>query len=79
MELYDAKVKEQNAMEQEPPANIDASVISDAMIAGQESTVTDSQRADNFWQSHLPNGCHILIMEPDGNCFFSCIFGSIEP
>jgi hypothetical protein len=72
MELYDAKVAERNAMEHEPPANIDAPVISDVIIAGQESAVTDSQHANNFWQSHLPGGCHILRMEPDGNCFFCC-------
>jgi hypothetical protein len=73
MVLYDAKVAERNAMEQDPPANIDAPVISDVMIAGQESTVTDPQRSNNFWQSHLPGGCHILSMEPAGNCFFHCI------
>ncbi len=78
MELYDAKVAKQNAKEQEPPANIDASVISDVMIAGQESTVTDSQRADDFWQSHLPNRCHILSMEPDGNCLFRCILDQLN-
>ncbi len=70
MKLYDAKVAEQNAMKPEPPANIDAPVTSDVMIDGQKSSVTDSQRANDFWQSHLPNGCHILSMEPDGNCFF---------
>jgi hypothetical protein len=73
MELYDAKVAEQNAMEQELPAKIDAPIISDLMIAGQEPTITDLQHSDNFWQSHLPDGCHILSMEPDGNCFFCCI------
>jgi hypothetical protein len=73
MELYKAKVAEQNAMEHKPPADIDAPVTSDVMIAGQESTVTDLQRANNFWQSHLPDRCHILSMEPDGNCFFRCI------
>ncbi len=31
-------------MEQEPPAIIDAPVVSDVMIAGQESTITDVQR-----------------------------------
>jgi hypothetical protein len=66
MELYDAEVAEQNAMEQEPSADTNASDISDVMIAGQESTVTDLQRANNFWQSHLPDGCHILSMELDG-------------
>jgi hypothetical protein len=78
MELYNAKVAEQNAMEQEPPADIDAPVISDIMIAGQDSTVTDLQRSDNFWQSHLPNRCHILSMEPDGNCFFRCILDQLN-
>jgi hypothetical protein len=73
MERYDAEVAERNAMEQEPPANINAPVISDVMIDGQESTVTDLQRSDDFWQSHLPNGCHILSMERDGNGFFCCI------
>jgi hypothetical protein len=51
-------------MEQEPSADIDASVISDVTIAGQESTITDLQRANDFWQSHIPNRCHILSMEP---------------
>jgi hypothetical protein len=60
-------------MEQEPPAKIDAPVISDVMIAGQEPTVTDLQCSNYFWQSNLPNGCHILSMELDGNCFFCCI------
>ncbi len=78
MELYNAKVVEQNAMEQEPPANINAPIISGVMIAGQESTVTDSQRANDFWQSHLPNGCHILSIEPDGNCSFCCISGLLN-
>jgi hypothetical protein len=73
MELYNAEVAEQNAMEQEPPANIYAPVIRDVMIAGQESTVIDLQHANDFWQSHLPNRCHILRMKPDGNCFFRCI------
>jgi hypothetical protein len=73
MELYNAKVEEQNAIDQEPPAKIDAPVISDVMIAGQEPAVTDLQHSADFWQSHLPNGCHILSMEPDGNCFFHCI------
>ncbi len=41
MELYIAKVEEWNAMEQEPPAKIDAPIISDVMIAGQEPTITD--------------------------------------
>ena len=44
MELYGAEVAEQNAMEHEPPPNINASVNSDVMIANQESTVTDLQR-----------------------------------
>jgi hypothetical protein len=35
--------------------------------------MTDLQRADKFWQSHLPRRCHILRMELDGNCFFHCI------
>ncbi len=70
MELYDGKVAEQNALEEEPPASIDAPIISDVMIAGQESTITDLQRANYFWQSHLSDRCHILSMEPDGNCFF---------
>ncbi len=48
MELYDAKVVEPNAMEQEPPADIDASAINDVMIAHQESTATDSQHANDF-------------------------------
>jgi hypothetical protein len=39
MELYDAEVAERNAMEQEPPADINAPIISDVIIAGQESTV----------------------------------------
>jgi hypothetical protein len=73
MELYDAEAAEQNAMEQEPPSKINAPVISDVMIAGQEPTITDLQHSDDFWQSHLPNGYHILSMEMDGNCFFSCI------
>ncbi len=73
MELYNAEVGEQNAMEHESPADINAPVISDVMIARQESTVTDLQRANDFWQSHLPNRYHILSMEPDGNCFFCCI------
>ncbi len=73
MELEDAGGAARNAMEQEPPANINASIISDVMIASQESTITDSQHAGNIWQPHLPNGCHILSMEPDGNCFFCCI------
>jgi hypothetical protein len=78
MELYNAKVVEQNAMDQEPPAKIDALVISNVMIAGQESTITDLQRSNNFWQSHLPNGCHILSMEPDGNYFFRCISNQLN-
>ncbi len=73
IELYDTQVTEQNTMEHEPPPNIDASVNSDEMNANLESTVTDSQRANEFWQSHLPDGCHILSIEPDGNCFFHCI------
>jgi hypothetical protein len=78
MELYNAKVAEQNAMEQEPPANIDAPIISDVMIAGQEPTVTDLQHSNNFWQSHLPDRCHILSMEPNGNCFFHCISDQLD-
>jgi hypothetical protein len=73
MELYVAKVAEQNAMEQEPPSKIDAPVVSDVLIVDQEPTVTDLQHYNNFWQLYLPNRCHILSMEPDGNCFFSCI------
>jgi hypothetical protein len=73
MELHGAKVVEGNAMEPQPPANTHAPVVSDVMIAGQESTVTDLPRSNNFWQSHLPDRCHILSMEPDGNCFFHCI------
>jgi hypothetical protein len=78
MELYNAKVAEQNAMEQESSVDLDASIISDIMIAGQESTVTDLQHANDFWQSHLPNGCHILSMELDGNCFFRCILDQLN-
>jgi hypothetical protein len=78
MELYDTKVAEQNAMEQEPPADIDAPVISDVMIAEQESTITDLQHSNNFWQSHLPDRCHILSIEPDGNCFFRCILDQLN-
>jgi hypothetical protein len=73
MELYKSKVVERSAIEQDPPSEIDAPVISDVMIAGQEPTITDLQRSNDVWQSHLPNGCHILCMEPDGNCFFLCI------
>ncbi len=73
MELYNSKVAEQNAMEHELPTDINAPVTSDVMIAGQESTMTDLQCANDFWQSHLPNRCHILSMELDGNCFFRCI------
>ncbi len=78
IELYNAKVVEQNAMEHEAPPNIDASVNSDVMIADQESTVTDLQHANKFWQSHLPNGCHILSMKPDGNCIFHCILDQLN-
>jgi hypothetical protein len=65
-------------MEQEPPADINATIISDVMIACQEFTITDSQHANNFWQSHLPGGCHILSMDPDGNCFFHCILDQLN-
>ncbi len=41
MELYDSKVAESYAMEHKLPADIDAPITSDVMIAGQESTVTD--------------------------------------
>jgi hypothetical protein len=78
MELYDAKFVEQNAMEHETPPDIDASLNSDVMNSNQESTVTDSQRADEFWQSHFPNRCHILSMEPDGNCFFKSILDQLN-
>jgi hypothetical protein len=78
VELYIAKVADRNSMEHEPPPDIDASVNSDVMIADQESTVTELQRANEFWQSHLPDGCHILSMEPDGNCFFHCIFDQLN-
>ncbi len=78
IELYDAKVAEQNTMEHEPPADINAPVNSDVVISGQESTITDLQCADNFWQSHLANGCHILSMAPDGNCFFNCILDQLN-
>ncbi len=78
MELYNAEVVEQNAMEQEPPSKIDAPIISDIMIASQVHTVTDLQRFNNFWQSHLPDGCHILSMEQDGNCFFCCILDQLN-
>jgi hypothetical protein len=78
VELYNAEVAEQNAMEQEPPAKIDAPIVSDVMIAGQETTVTDVQYSNNFWQSHLPNGCHNLSIEPDGNCFFHCISDQLK-
>ncbi len=78
MELYDAKVAEQNTMEHAPPANIDAPIISDVMIDSLESTVTDSQHADNFWQSQLLDRCHILSMELDGNRFFCCILDQLN-
>jgi hypothetical protein len=65
-------------MEHEPPAGIDAPVISDVMIAGQESTVTDTQCANDFWQSHLSDRCHILSMELDGKCFFRCILDQLN-
>jgi hypothetical protein len=78
MELYNAEVAEQNSMEHEPPPDIDASINSDVMNANPESTVTDSQHADEFWQSHLPNRCHILSIELDGNCFFRCILDQLN-
>jgi hypothetical protein len=78
MELYNSQVVEQNAMEQEPPASIHAPIISDVIIAGQESTAADLQHADNFWQSHLPDRHHILSMDPDGNCFFRCILEQLN-
>jgi hypothetical protein len=73
MELYNAKVAEQNTMEHEPPPNINASINSDLMNANPESIVTNLQYANEFWKSHLPDGCHILSIEPDDNCFFHCI------
>ncbi len=78
MKLYDTKIAEQNSMEHEPPANINAPVISDVMIAGQESAITDLQCGDDFWQSHLLDRCHILSMELDGNCFFHCILDQLN-
>jgi hypothetical protein len=65
-------------MEQEPLADIDAPVISDVMIAGQDSTVTDLQRSDDIWQSHLPNRYHIPSMKLDANCFFHCILDQLN-
>jgi hypothetical protein len=60
-------------MEQEPPSKIDAPIISDVMIADQEPTVADLQMSKNFWQSHLPDGYHILSLEPDGPLHFGSI------
>jgi hypothetical protein len=48
MDLYNAEVAEQNAMEQEPPVDINAPVVSDVLIAGQEPTVTDLQHSKDF-------------------------------
>ncbi len=73
MKFYNAKVAEQNTMEHEPHPDINASINNDVMNANPKSTLTDLQHANKFWQSHLPGGCHILRIEPDGNCFFHYI------
>ncbi len=40
--------------------------------------MTDLKRANTFWQSHLPNGCHILSTKLDGSCFFHCILDQLN-
>ncbi len=60
-------------MDHELPPNINVNVDINALDSKPKSPVDVPQGSDEFWQSNLPNECHILNMEPDGNCFFRSI------
>jgi hypothetical protein len=54
-------------------AHFDARNATQKHISVSESSVVESQCANEFWKSTLPNKCHILSMKPDDDCFFHCI------
>jgi hypothetical protein len=59
-------------MDHELPPTIDINVDINAL--GKPNI---PQSPDEFWQSNLPNGCHILSVEPDGNCLFHSILDQL--
>jgi hypothetical protein len=72
IECYEGEVAARNAMDHELPPAINVNVYINALDK-PDSPVNIPQSPDESWQSILPNGCHILSVEPDGNCLFRSI------
>jgi hypothetical protein len=45
----------------------------DAMTSNNQPPARVPQILEEFWRSLLPDGYHVLSMEPDGNCLFRSI------
>ncbi len=48
-------------------------VQTDAMTLDNQPPARVHLSLEEFWHSLLPNGYHVLSMEPDGNCLFRSI------
>jgi hypothetical protein len=76
MEHYEGEFAAWNAMDHELPSIINVKVNINA-LGKPYSPVNVPQSPDEFWQSILPDGCHIIIVNPDGNCFFRSILDQL--
>ncbi len=77
MECYEEEVATQNAINHELPPNVNVNVGINALDSEPKSPVDVPQDPNEFWQSIFPDECHILSMEPDGNCFFCSILDQL--
>ncbi len=76
MERYEGEVAAWNAMDHELPPAINLNININA-LGKPNSPVYVPQSPNEFWQSILPNGCHILSVEPDNNCLFGSILDQL--
>jgi hypothetical protein len=72
MECYKGEIATGNAMDHELTPTIDINIGINA-LGKPDSPINIPHSPDEFWQSILPDECHILSFEPDG----SCLLGSI--
>ena len=73
MECYEGEVTTWNDMDHELPPTIDVKVDITNALGMPDSPVNVPQSPDEFWQSILPHGWHILCVELDGNCILCSI------
>jgi len=72
-ELYKAREDDNNSMDQ-----VMVPTQTDAVTSDNQPPARVPQSLKEFWCSLLPDGYHVLSMEPDGNCLFCSILDQLN-